>query len=99
MSKTYQYFSIPFDSVLKNPLPSCTVWFASWSTTLPILDPGMATPIVVGCTDSELPSGAIALGTGSKDPPPPPPLLATTDLSAYQASVNAWLEATRDADE
>ena len=99
MSKSFQYFSIPFDLVPTDQLPPYIVWFASWSTKPPILEPGMTAPVVVGCTDSELPAGAIALGTASKDPPPPPPLLATTDLSAYQASVTTWLELTRDADE
>jgi len=99
MSKSFQYFSIPFDRVPTDQPPSYTVWFATWSTKPPLLDPGMTAPLVIGCTDSELPAGAIALGTGSKDPPPPPPPPAAVGISDYQASVSTWLEATRDADE
>lgn len=99
MSKSYEYFSIPFDSVPKDQPPPYAVWFATWSTTPPIVEPGMAPPIVIGATDGGLPAGAFALGTGSKDPPPPPPLLATIDLSGYQTTVRDWLELTRDADE
>lgn len=99
MSKSYQYFSIPFDLVPRNPPPAYTVWFASWSTTPPVLEPGMLAPIVMGVTDAALPAGAVALGAASKDPPPPPPPLTGSGLSDYQASVSQWLELTRDADE
>jgi hypothetical protein len=99
MDKIYQYFNIPFDLVPKDQVPPYTVWFATWSTKPPILEPGMAPPLVIGATANELPAGAVALGTGSKDPPPPPPSLATADVSNYQASVSQWLELTRDADE
>ncbi len=99
MSKSFQYFSIPFNSVQNTQLPACTMWFATWSTQPPAIEPGMAAPLVIGCTDSDLPAEAVALGTGSKDPPPPPPPPAALNLSDYQASVSAWLEATRDADE
>lgn len=99
MDKIYQYFTIPFDSVPKDQSPPYTVWFANWSTTPPTLEPGMAAPLVIGATATDLPTGAVALGTSSKDPPPPPPSLATSDLSDYQASLSQWLELTRDADE
>jgi hypothetical protein len=99
MCKTYRYFCIPYDLAPKVQPPPYTVWFASWSTKPPILEPGMASPIVVCATDGELPAGATALGDVTKDPPPPPPLLATTNMTDYQAMVTHWLELTRDADE
>ena len=99
MSKTYQYFSIPFDLVPKDQPPPYAVWFATWSTQPPALEPGMAAPFVVCATEDALPPGAVALGTGSKDPPPPPPPLVAGGTSAYQQSLSSWLDTTRDADE
>jgi len=99
MSKIYQYFNIPFDLVPKDQTLPYTVWFATWSTKPPILEPGMAPPVVMGVTENELPAGAVALGTASKDPPPPPPPLASGGISEYKTSISQWLELTRDADE
>lgn len=99
MSKSYQYFRIPFNDLPKDQPPPYTVWFASWSTQPPVLEPGMPPPFVICVTENELPAGAVALGTGSKDPPPPPPALAPISVSDYQASVGQWLLDTRDADE
>jgi hypothetical protein len=99
MSDVYEYFTIPFDSVPTDQPPPYTVWYATWSKTPPILEPGMAPPIVIGATDSGLPAGATALGSCSKDPPPPPLAIATSYLSDYETAVSQWLELTRDADE
>ena len=98
MSKTYQYFKIPYDLVATSPLPPYTVYYATWSTKPPVLEPGMAPPFVVGVTDSEIPAGSVALGAISKDPPPPPPPPAT-GMSDYQSSINLWLQSTRSVDE
>jgi hypothetical protein len=99
MSKSYQYFSIPFDLVPKDqPLPYA-VWFTTWSTRPPALEPGMAPPLVIGATENELPPGAIVLGVGSKDPPMPPPPLAAGGMTDYQESISLWLSLSRDADE
>jgi hypothetical protein len=99
MTKSYQYFNIPFDLIPKDQAVPYTVWYASWSTKPPVMEPGMAPPLVIGVTDSALPVGAIALGTGAKDPPPPPPPPAMIGIADYQASITTWLELTRDADE
>lgn len=99
MSKVYQYFSIPFNRVPQDQPPAYTVWFASWSTKPPVLEPGMLPPVVMGVTDNELPAGAVALGAASKDPPPPPPPLSGGGISEYQTSISQWLDLTRDADE
>jgi hypothetical protein len=99
MDKIYQYFNIPFDLVPKDPPPPYTVWFATWSTQPPVLEPGMAPPVAMGVTENELPAGAVALGAATKDPPPPPPPLDAVIMSDYQASLSQWLELTRDADE
>jgi hypothetical protein len=97
MSKNYQYFRIPFDLV-SNLLPAPhTLWYATWSTRPPVLEPGMTPPLVIGVTDAEPPAGSVVLGVGSKDPPPPPPPL--TDTDDYQSSISLWLQATRAADE
>jgi hypothetical protein len=96
MTKSYQYFSIPFDLVPTNP-PGYTVWYASWSTTRPLVEPGMTPPFTVGVTSDELPPGATLLGVRSKDPPAPPPPL--TDLSSFQETMAQWFLISRDADE
>jgi hypothetical protein len=99
MSKIYQYFNIPFEPALNDQAPPYTVWYATWSTQPPVLEPGMLPPLVLCATADEPPEGAIALGTGSKDPPPPPPPPIAGPISDYRASVSAWLDNTRDADE
>jgi len=99
MSKIYQYFTIPFDLVPKDQIPPYTVWFATWSTEPPSVEPGMAPPLVIGASENELPAGVVLLGSGGKDPPPPPPPPSFVGISDYQASVSRWLELTRDADE
>jgi hypothetical protein len=98
MSKSYQYFSIPFDLVPKDQPPPYPVWFATWSTVPPVVEPGMPAPFVVGATEDALPEGAVVLGTADKDPPPPPPALTSTS-SDYQATLSTWLDTTRAADE
>jgi hypothetical protein len=97
MSQDYKYFVIPFDQVPASP--SYTVWYATWSTTPPILEPGMSAPLVVGAITGELPNAGTLLGDGRKDPPPPPPPTpsASIDLAEYQRSVEEWLELGRDA--
>jgi hypothetical protein len=99
MSKIFQYFSIPFERVSTDQAPPYPVWFATWSTKPPILEPGMAPPLVVGVTDGALPAGAVALGVGGKDPPPPPPPMVAGDLADYQETIRRWLMTGRDADE
>jgi hypothetical protein len=90
-----KYFVIPFANVPKDP--AYTVWFASWSTERPIVEPGMPPPFVVGVTtDDKLPAGATLLADGSKDPPPPPPVVGTGGLSEYQTSFTAWMLDTKD---
>jgi hypothetical protein len=96
MSKSYQYFSIPFD-LAPAVQPGCTVWYATWSTTPPDLAPGMPRPFTVGVTSNDLPPGANLLGTSIKDPPAPPPPL--TDPSRFQETMAQWLLIHRDADE
>jgi hypothetical protein len=98
MSKSYQYFSIPFDLVPKDQPPPYPLWFATWSTQPPVLEPGVPAPLVMGATDGVLPDGASPLGTADKDPPPPPPALTSTPTD-YQTTLNNWLETTRAADE
>lgn len=93
MSQNNQYFMIPFANLPKTP--DYTVWFASWSTERPYVEPGMYPPVVVGVTTGELPAGATPLGTSSKDPPPCLPPLAAVDMSDYQKSVTVWLELSR----
>lgn len=95
----YQYFTIPFDRVPTDGLVPYTVWYATWSTKPPVVEPGMPPPLVIGATANTLPAGAVALGTGTKDPPPPPPAPAAVGMSDYQASVSLWLQLSRDADE
>lgn len=99
MTKSYQYFSIPFASLSTLQPPPSTVWFAAWSSNPPAVEPGMPPPFVMCATEYEPPEGAVALGTGSKDPPPPPPALSTTSMPDYQRSFTQWLEQSRDADE
>jgi hypothetical protein len=89
-----KYFVIPFDSVPNNP--GYTVWYASWSTQRPSLEPGMQPPVVVGVTSGDLPAAATPLAAGGKDPPPPPPPL-TANMSSYQSSISAWIQLGRDA--
>src|SRR5262245_13577478 len=89
---SYRYFSIPFENVPESP--TYTVWFATWTTARPALEPGI-TPLVVGATfEDKLPANAVELGVGSKDPlppPPPPPPALKLDLEDYQKSIDAWL--------
>jgi hypothetical protein len=100
MSKSYKYFTIPFESVPKDQALPYTAWFSSWSTTPVIGEPGMPPPVVIGVTENALlPAGAVELGTGSKDPPPPPPSLSAGGLTEYQASIINWLTGPRSADE
>ncbi len=97
MSSNYRYFEIPFENVPQDP--TYTVWYATWSTQRPVLEPGMNPPMVVGVTaESTLPAGATLLGDGSKDPPPPPPSL-TLSQSDYQKTVSDWLGIGRGEDE
>jgi len=100
MSKTYKYFKIPFELVSASQPPPYTVWYATWSTRPPVLEPGMAPPLVIGITDAEAdaPDGAVVLGMTSKDPPPPPPPPAIAMVD-YQSSIGLWLESSRNADE
>lgn len=99
MSKAYKYFTIPFDRIPKDQALPYTAWFASWSTTPVIVEPGMNPPVVIGATENALPAGAVELGTGSKDPPPPPPSLSAGGMTEYQASITQWLDGPRSADE
>ena len=98
MSKIYQYFRIPYALVPTSQPPPYTVYYATWSTQPPVLEPGMAPPLVVGVTDSEIPDGSIVLGMASKDPPPPPPPPAI-GIADFQSSISLWLQASRSADE
>jgi hypothetical protein len=94
MSQSTKYFAIPFDNVPKDP--TYTVWFATWSTERPAVEPGTYPPWVVGVTEDDvLPAGATLLGTCSKDPPPPPPPAAPVSMADYQTSVSNWLETTK----
>jgi len=95
MASSTQYFMIPFENVPQNP--DYQVWFASWSTQRPTLEPGMQAPVVVGATTGPLPAGAVPLTAGGKDPPPPPPPLAAGTPADYQAALAAWVQLTRDA--
>jgi hypothetical protein len=92
-----KYFMIPFENVPASP--TYTVWFATWSQDRPVLEPNMNPPMVVGVTSDEtLPTGAVLLGDGSKDPPPPPPPPPPLGLD-YEASFTTWLMGDRDEDE
>ena len=98
MSKSYTYFSIPFESVPDDP--KYTVWFACWSQKRPVLEPGMNAPFVIGATTGPVPMGGIEIGTSIKDPiPPPSPPPAPTDANRgeYQKSVREWIKLGRDA--
>jgi hypothetical protein len=95
----YQYFTIPFDLVPSDGSAPYTVWYATWSSKPPVVEPGMPLPLVIGATAGAIPSGATPLGTGTKNPPPPPPAPAAIGMSDYQASVSLWLQLSRDADE
>ncbi|HEX2689804.1 MAG TPA: CHAT domain-containing protein [Kofleriaceae bacterium] len=53
MSKAYQDFSILFDLAPKDQALPNPVWFATWSTHPPVLDPGMASPFMVGTGRAE----------------------------------------------
>lgn len=99
MSKIYRYFSIPFDRVSTGQAPPYPVWFATWSTKPPILEPGMEPPLVIGVAEADLPDGATVLGTGGKDPPPPPPPMVPGGMAEYKAAIGRWLLNSRDADE
>ncbi|TMQ05960.1 MAG: hypothetical protein E6J91_39270 [Deltaproteobacteria bacterium] len=78
------------------------MWFASWSTERPIVEPGTYPPLVVGVTtETQLPAGATLLASGGKDPPPPPPpppSLVNISMSDYEKSIAAWLD-SRDEDD
>jgi hypothetical protein len=94
MSQDNKYFSIPFANVPNNP--TYTVWFASWSTERPIIEPGMLPPFAIGVTkDDQLPAGATLLASSTKEPPPPPPALADGTSSEYQSAFNVWMELTK----
>ncbi len=97
MSQGSKYFVIPFEDVPASP--SYPVWYATWSTVRPTLEPGASAPLVVGATMDQLPPGAILLGSGDKDPPtpPPPPLPEAVSVSEYQRSIETWLALGRDA--
>lgn len=94
----YKYFLIPFENVPANP--PYQVWYATWSKTPPLLEPGMNPPMVVGATLEELPAGATLLDSGSKDPlpPPPPPPPGFHELD-YQKAVTDWMMLGRSGDE
>lgn len=94
MGSSTQYFMIPFANVPQNP--DYKVWFATWSTQPPTLEPGMQPPLVIGATAGPLPAGAVPLAGGGKDPPPPPPPLAAGSQAEYQAALIAWLTIGRD---
>jgi hypothetical protein len=96
---SYQYFTIPYHLVPSDGSAPYTVWYATWTTKRPIVEPGMPPPIVTGATAGELPAGAIALAEGTKNPPPPPLAPTTIDLSSYKDSIRTWIEIIRDADE
>jgi hypothetical protein len=94
MSQYRTYFTIPFNSVPQTP--SYDVWFATWSTERPTVDPDDKPPFVVGCTTGTAPQGATVLGSSIKDPiPPPPPPLASINTSDYQSTVQTWLSLGR----
>jgi hypothetical protein len=96
MSLGNKYFMIPFANVPETP--DYTVWFASWSTVRPVLEPGMLPPCVVGVTTDQLPAGAVLLESGGgKDPPPPPPPPAAVSMEEYKASIKDWLLSDRGA--
>lgn len=95
MASTTQYFMIPFEKLPQNP--DYHVWYASWSTQRPTLEPGVQAPIVVCATTGPLPAGAVPLAAGGKDPPPPPPALVPGSPSDYQAALITWLDIGRDA--
>jgi hypothetical protein len=95
MSHASKYFVIPFANVPDNP--TYTVWYASWSTERPILEPGMLPPCTIGVTgDGKLPPGATLVATSTKEPPPPPPALAASTPPEYEAAFSTWLELTKD---
>lgn len=96
MSQNYKYFVIPFENV--SEVPACTIWYATWSNTPPICEPGMSAPLIIGVTEGEVPKEGTLVGTMTKDPPPPPPPVAGTavDLSDYASSFDAWSELGRD---
>jgi hypothetical protein len=95
MSQVNKYFAIPFKNVPDKP--AYTVWYASWSTQRPIVEPGMQPPHAIGVTkDDKLPPGATLLASSTKEPPPPPPPLAAGTPSDYKTAFSAWLELTKE---
>ncbi|HEY6175553.1 MAG TPA: hypothetical protein VIX73_13940 [Kofleriaceae bacterium] len=94
MTQSITYFTIPFNDVPQTP--SYNVWFATWSTQRPTVDPQDKPPFVVGCTTGQVPQGGTSLGTSIKDPiPPPPPPLSSLNTSDYQSTVQTWLASGR----
>lgn len=105
MSKTYNYFAIPFDQV--PPSPPYTVWYTGWSPIRPTVGTSsqvsgsgqLPPPFVVGITSGDLPANATLIGTGhrSQCPAPPPfPSPEFTTASDYLASVRHWVESGTD---
>jgi hypothetical protein len=95
MTQEHKYFRIPFANVPANP--TYTVWFASWSTERPTVEPGMPDPYTIGVTkDAQLPPGATLIATSTKDPPPPPPALVTGTPSEYEAAFDKSLLFTKE---
>lgn len=86
-----KYFEVPFANVPAKP--TYTVWYASWSTERPVIEPGMLPPVVIGMTTGELPPNATLLAAPRdvKNPPPTPPPLAPTGMDEFRRAFGAWL--------
>jgi hypothetical protein len=95
VSQTYKYFTVPFDSIPKDP--KCTVWYATWSTERPEVKAGSTVvPWVICATPNAEVAAAMQgtlVGTVTKDPPLPPPL----QLSPTNAALSDYLGALTDS--
>lgn len=81
------YFSIPFAHVPSRP--PYLAWFATWSSSRPIVEPGMLPPFTIAAIEGTGPEGATYVARMAKDPPAPPPVLSAPETSL--ATYATWL--------